>query len=160
MVGRRLFFAAALTLCACAAWAAVQVMSVQVKQAQLRQEPTFLSPVVATASYGQRLHCEEERGDWFSVLSQGGDRGWLHRSALTEKTIEMGAGSQGAGASGEEMVLAGKGFNKQVEQSYRSSHGGLGYKYVDEAERAYPVSQQQLVAFLNAGGLEGTGGAQ
>lgn len=160
MTGRRLLLAAALVLCACAAWAAVQAMSVQVKQAQLRAQPTFLSPVVGSAAYGQRVFCEEEKGDWLAVLGPNGDRGWLHRSALTEKTIEMSAGDATAGASGEEMVLAGKGFNKQVEDSYRANHGGLGYKFVDQAEKDYPVSQEQLLAFLQAGGLDGQGGAQ
>jgi hypothetical protein len=39
--------------------------------------------------------------------------GWLHQSALTKKTISMKAGGQdvATAASGDELALAGKGFN-------------------------------------------------
>lgn len=138
------------------AWAAT--MSVQVKEGKVLDKPNFFGKLVKTLPYGQAVTTQGEQGAWFQ-LSQGG--GWIHGSALTSKTIVMqsGAGQAATGASGEEMVLAGKGFNAQVESSYRAQ--GLGdYTTVDQMEKTNNFSGAELSAFLSEGALKGHGGSK
>lgn len=80
----------------------------------------------------------------------------MHSSELTEKQLALKAGSNvGQSASGSEVALAGKGFNEQVEQQYKSEKH-IDYTWVDRMEKiAYPP--ERLVQFLEAGELHGGG---
>jgi hypothetical protein len=134
-------------------WAS-ETMSVQVKEGRLYASPSFLSKLQATLPYGAKLQVEEEKGAWRQVSSPKG-KGWMHISALTEKEIALraGDGAVARGASSEEMTLAGKGFNKQVEAQYRSQNKGLNYGAVDKMEKSYHVTVAQIEHFIQAGGL-------
>jgi hypothetical protein len=135
------------------AWAA-ETMSVQVKQGRVYAKPNFLSKLQATLPYGAKLKVEGEEGAWRQVSAKG-LQGWMHVSALTESEINLQAGSRRAasGASSEEMTLAGKGFNKQVEAKYKATNKGLNYAAVNKMEKSYPVSVAQIKKFLRTGGL-------
>ena len=97
-------------------------MSVQVKSGQVLATPTFLGKVVTKVNYGDRLQVLEQQGDWSKVTLADGQSGWMHNSSLTKKKIAMKAGSQDAqtGASGDELALAGKGFNSDVEADFKA----------------------------------------
>ena len=138
------------------AWTAT--MSVQVREGKVLDKPNFFGKLIRTLSYGQAVSTQSEQGGWYE-LSSG--NGWIHGSALTSKSIVMqsGSGQAATGASGEEMVLAGKGFNAEVESSYRAQ--GLGdYATVDQMERTNNFSGPELSAFLTEGGLKGSGGGK
>jgi len=142
-----LFLAAAASLCA-------KPMSVTVKETQARATPSFLGKVAATLVYGDRVEVLEERGGWVRVTLPGGKgSGWVHGSALTEKRIVLKAGASNVEqtASGAEVALAGKGFNKEVEAQYRQNTD-LDYTWVDRME-LFLVSTQQISAFLRQGEL-------
>ncbi|KMY67136.1 hypothetical protein AAU61_14525 [Desulfocarbo indianensis] len=141
------------------AWA-TESMSVQVKEGRVYAKPNFLSQMKGTLSYGQKVMAGEEEGAWRQVSASRGLKGWMHVSALTERQISLQAGAERAqtGASSEEMALAGKGFSKEVEASYRAQNRGLNYAAVDKMERAYGVSAAQVNAFLASGGLHGPEG--
>ena len=153
--------AAAMLLAATVAVAvAAQLMSVQVRSGQLRTKPAFLSNVVCTLAYGDRVALTEERGDWCKVaLTAGGKSGWMHTSALTEQMVVLNPTNKDveAAASSDELALAGKGFNKQVEDQYRSQ-SNLDYSKVDEMEKIV-VPPKFIQEFLAKGEL-GAGGAQ
>lgn len=155
MRGKHLILGLVLVLGAATLVWASETMSVQVKEGRLYASPSFLSKLIATMSYGAKLQVEEEKGAWRQVRTKKGTQGWMHVSALTEKTLSLQAGSAQAssGASREEMTLAGKGFNKQVEARYRSQHKALNYGAVDKMEKAYPVSVAQVTKFIQTGGL-------
>lgn len=135
------------------AWAA-ETMSVQVKQGRVYAKPNFLSKLQTTLPYGAKLEVTEEEGAWRQVRVKG-LQGWMHVSALTENQIILRAGSKRAasGTSKEEMSLAGKGFNKQVEAKYKATHKGLNYAAVNKMEKSYPVSVAQIKKFIKTGGL-------
>ena len=45
--------------------------------------------------------------------------GWIHQSALTSKQIVMNSGAAvSSSANSQEIALAGKGFNEDVERQY------------------------------------------
>ena len=149
--------AAALVLLAAGlAWAAA--MSVQVKEGKVLDKPNFFGKVVQTLPYGQRISTKAKQGSWYQLAS---GEGWIHASALTPKTIVVKAGSGQAktGASSEEMALAGKGFNAQVESQYRSQGKG-DYAAVDKMEKSNNFSGPDLAQFLASGGLKVGGGAK
>lgn len=148
---------AGLTLAVVTAFAA-QVMNVQVKEGQVRSTPSFVGKIVGKVGYGQTVNVLERRGDWNQV-SVAGVGGWMHGSALTPDDLDLQSGSGApSSVSGQEMALAGKGFNSQVEKEYRQSHGG-DFAGVDRMERN-TVPTETLMAFLKDGGVKPQGGAQ
>jgi len=137
--------------CAALAYAAAKTMSVAIRDAQLRETPSFLGKIVGPAPYAQQVEIVEEKGDWDKVAAPGGSTGWLHVSALSDKKLALasGAGDASQAVSGKEMALAGKGFNAQVEAEYRRGHGA-GYEWIDKMGKvAYPP--EALMAFLAQG---------
>lgn len=152
-----LFLLAAATL-----WAASGTMSVQVRNGQVRATPSFLGSPVAPVAYGDRVEALQQQGDWVEVTVPGGKKGWLHISALTTKQVSLGSGTKDAkvSASGEELALAGKGFNSDVEAQYRAANPGTDFTWVNLMEQMN-VQPEEMVAFLKQGGVKpGTGGAK
>ena len=147
---------------AIAVWAAdVQTMSVQVQSGELRDTPSFLGTVVATLNYGDRVQVLEQRGAWLRASKpDGSGQGWIHSSALTRNKIELKAGDAvGSGASSGEIALAGKGFNEQVEASYKTGNKNLDYTWVDKME-SVKIPSRKLMEFLKDGGVTPRGGAR
>ncbi len=155
MIKRLPLAAALLVLAAGLAWAA-QLMSVQVRTGQLRAKPGFLSKVVGELEYGDRVDLTGEKGDWRQVKSVGDGRsGWMHFSALSEKEIVLKPTNKDvqAAADSDELALAGKGFNKQVEDRYRKQTR-LDYSRVDKMEKIV-VPQKYIREFIRVGRLGG-----
>jgi hypothetical protein len=137
------------------AWAASEVMSVQVRTSKLRSRPSFLGSTVTEVGYGAQVTVTSQQGPWMQVTVPDGQSGWLHESALSEDELAMVSGTIDAstGASGEEIALAGKGFNDQVENEYQKKHGDLDYTWVDLMEKMV-ISPEQAEDFLVAGQIQ------
>jgi len=144
---------AAVAVSAFAAGAAT--MSVQVKNGQIRATPSFLGRVVAPLSYGDKVQVQETKNEWMNVTGPGGQNGWVHSSALTKKKIVMESGSQDVqtGASGDELALASKGFNSDVEADFKSKNKNVDFTWVDRMEK-YKVSPAEMQEFLKEGGVK------
>lgn len=142
-------------------WAALPVfgaqMSVQIRNCKVRAKPSQLAPVVATVDYGDRVEAGALSAGWYPVTLAGGVGGWLHESALSKKAIKMtaGTGEVATGVSKDEVALAGKGFNEEVERKLRAE-GKLDYTWVDRMAKA-AVSEDAMIEFRSRGGLEGGG---
>lgn len=156
----------ALTLLLIAALAAPaaggNAMSVQVRQGQVRQTPSFLGRIVATLSYGDRVETLGESKGWVRIAVPGkGATGWIHGSALTEKRIALRGGSRSeqAAASRGELALAGKGFNSDVEAEFKKKNRNLDFASIDRMQ-AIRVPQETISAFVRDGGLTPAGGGQ
>ena len=132
--------------------AAVDQMSVQVQNAQLRADASFLGKMTGQVAYGTRVNVLQARGDWRQVQSPGGSTGWLHQSALTKKVISMKAGAQdvATAASGDELALAGKGFNSDVEADFKNKNKDIDFTWIDRMEKI-TVSMDDITRFLNDG---------
>lgn len=128
-------------------------VSVQVRESVLRERPSFLGAPSATVTYTDRLEVLSESPPWVRVRGAPGE-GWIHQSAVTRKRLVMRAGEEdlAAEASGEELALAGKGFNQAVEAEYREAHPGLDFSAVDAME-ASGVSAGDMARFLRAGNV-------
>lgn len=141
----------------CGWGAGERTMNVQVQKAELRASPSPLGAIVGSAGYGDTVHVLEEKGAWVNVvLSEGTATGWMHQSALTRQRIRLRAGEQEAEvrASSGEQALAGKGFNKDVEEAFKAKNRNANYAWVDQMVE-FRVSPEQMRAFLQQGRLQG-----
>jgi hypothetical protein len=77
----------------------------------------------------------------------------MHVSALTEQEIILNPTDKDveAAANSDELALAGKGFNKQVEEQYKKETR-LDYSQVDKMEKIV-VPQQYVQEFIQVGRL-------
>jgi hypothetical protein len=143
----RLLIAAALALTAAAAYAST--ITVLVQQTALRKRAQSYSPSVGTAKLGQKFESSGVEDGFHKT-----DSGYIHSSAVTERKVRLGsADSVGGSASAEEVTLAGKGFNAQVEKSYGAKNGSaVNFAAVNTMERR-SVPEGELFDFLRAGGL-------
>lgn len=135
-----------------------EFMSVKVKETQARSKPSYLGKVLALLQYGDRVQAGEMESGWFKITLPGeSGEGWVHSSALMEKQIKMNAGDSDVKkyASSDDVVLAGKGFNKQVEDNYKQEKN-LDFTLVDEMEQIV-VSIEEMEEFLRTGLLPGVG---
>ena len=136
------------------------MMSIQVKKGEIRSTPSFLGRIVARVSYGDRVYVREKRGSWVKVGLQGkSNGGWIHSSVLTSKKIVLnpGAADVQTSASSDELALAGKGFNKQVENEFKGKNPNINYAWIDRMEK-FVVSQKRIKQFLKEGKLAPEGG--
>lgn len=127
-------------------------MSVQIRTAQLRADPSFLGKLVATLDYGTRVTVSDEKGDWDFVTAPNGMTGWIHQSALTTKKVVMQAGANdvSTSASGQELALAGKGFNSDVEADFKKKNADIDFTWIDRMEKI-KVTAAEMSAFLKEG---------
>jgi SH3-like domain-containing protein len=132
-------------------------MSVQVRNCKVRATPSQLGRTVATVEYGTQVQTGQLQKGWYPVTTPDGKTGWLHESALSTKPIAMQAGTTDAatGVSSDEVALAGKGFNEQVEAKMKAD-GKLDYTWVDRMA-AFEVSADQINEFRAQGNLAGGG---
>lgn len=134
---------------------AAKMMSVQVKQGEVRATPYFLGKIVATLSYGDRVEVLGSKEGWFRVSPRGKSvTGWMHASALSEKRIVLKAGGSDAqvAASSGELALAGKGFNADVEAEFKTRNRNIDFSLIDRMQ-AMKVPPERIAAFLQEGGL-------
>ena len=137
-------------------------MSVQVKQGAVRTGPSFLAKIIARLDYGDQVTVTGEQNSWSQIAMPGVYKeGWIHSSALSAKQIVLKAGASNVeqAASDDELILAGRGFNREVEQQFRSENPGVDFTWIDRME-AMNVSQDQIQAFIKAGALNPQGGGQ
>ncbi|PID37580.1 MAG: peptide-binding protein, partial [Proteobacteria bacterium] len=115
----------------------------------------------ADVAYGAKVTVQKRQGPWVEVTDAAGHQGWLHESALSQKKLKLVSGSieAGTGASGEEVALAGKGFNETVEKEYRKQNADLDYSWVDRMEKMV-VTAPEMETFLRQGGIQSREGGR
>ena len=114
--------------------ASAATMSVQVKDAPVRATPSFVGKVVGALAYGDQVEIQQTQGAWSS------------------KKIVLAAGQEQAkvAASGDELALAGKGFNSDVEAQFKSVHKDIDFTWINRMEKIrIPATEMQ--AFLKGG---------
>jgi len=138
----------------------MKMANIIVKQGALRSQPSFIGDVITNVSYGESIAVSEEVNGWARVrVTRTGKTGWIHSSALSEKAMTLKSGSLTAkqSATGDELALAGKGFNKQVEQQFKSKNPGIDFSWVNKME-TFTISDSQIQLFLKEGQVTPRGG--
>jgi len=138
---------------ACAADSNTTVF-VEVSATKIRPQPKYWSPGTADLVYGAPLTVLARENDWLKVRTAAGAEGFVNSSAVTERKVALAAGSDSVRIKADEsdVVLAGKGFNEQIESSYRASRKDLNFAGVDAVQN-FTVSDSTLAHFIAAGKL-------
>jgi hypothetical protein len=135
------------------AMVSAETANVITKENAIRKDCKFFSPVRAKVKYEDELEILSRKGDWF-LVKFGRTKGCIHKSAIEKKEFSLsGLLGSGGDASSDEVALAGKGFNPQVESSYKKKHPDLNFGLVDEIE-GYTVLDEKLKNFIKKGGLK------
>jgi SH3-like domain-containing protein len=134
--------------------AAPTMMSVQVQTSPMRATPSPLGRVVVTLQHADRVEIIGKQTGWLNVRGPGGQTGWVNESALTRSKVVLKAGAADVSrtASGEELALAGKGFNSDVEADFKSKNSNIDFTWIDRMQNIV-VSDQEVAGFLKEGGL-------
>ena len=153
---KNLRFWTLLALTAAAGSAALAAtLTVMVEQTQVRKRPQFFAPAAATVKLGAHLPnaSESPTNGWYTLKGSDGSVGYIHESAVTTKKVKLAARAAGeSGTSAEEITLAGKGFNEQVESSYKAGHAELDFSKVDAMEKR-SIADDKLLPFMRSGNL-------
>lgn len=151
----RILLLAAVALSFSAVVAFSSTITVLVQETALRKRAQSYAPSVGTARLGQKFETSGLESGFYKTGS-----GYIHSSAVTERKVKLGsADSVGGSASAEEVTLAGKGFNAQVEKSYGDKNAAVNFAGVNAMERR-AVAEPALFEFMRAGGLMPEGGSK
>lgn len=133
--------------------AAAETVRVTTRENAVRSECRFFAPVKLKVALGDSLVVNSRKGDWLLVSARS-VTGCIHKSAVEDRNFSSaGRGAAAGAASSDEVSLAGKGFNPQVEAGYRKSGTNLNYAAVDEIGRMTVVNDKKLETFIKQGGL-------
>jgi hypothetical protein len=149
--------------------AAAEVV-VTVKQTAIRADRQFYAASLGTARFTERLEVLGSEQGWFKVR-HAGVSGWVHGSAVGEggggasvagtlggigdalgSLTGRPAQPAGKGHSEDEVALAGKGFNNEVEGQYRQRHPRANFAAVDRLE-GLSAAPDEVRAFADEGKL-------
>jgi len=124
------------------------------KENFIREDAKFYSPVKLKVQFEDDVEILSESGDWLKVRF-GGVEGFIHKNAVRQQTplrpVLLGSEIDPA-ESDDEVSLASKGFNPQVEASYRERNPDLNFDGVDHVE-GYGVKNDTIYKFAEEGGL-------
>jgi uncharacterized protein YgiM (DUF1202 family) len=135
--------------------ALAETLVVKVQSTNLRKTPKFYGAVVQALKSGDKVEKVAGQPDgWFQVKTAGGAVGWVHSSAVSVQKFSLTAVNAPlkTQASADEVALAGKGFNKQVEESFRAKNTEANFAEVDRLQQL-KVGPAALEQFLKQGRL-------
>ncbi|HPQ81127.1 MAG TPA: SH3 domain-containing protein [bacterium] len=128
-------------------------MNVQVRSSTVRATPNYLGASAGTVSYGQQVKIVEEQGNWYRIEKPSG---WLPKADVTKSKVAVDPDQKfaGRGGSHDEVALAGKGFNPQVEQKFKGDNPNLQRAFSDVNKvEAMKVPEAGIKSFMRAGKL-------
>ena len=129
-------------------------LTVTRKTTKLREQKRLFAPAVAELHEGDKLAFERKEGAWLAVTFAK-LHGWLHETDVSSNPeVRLSGEGVRENYSASETAAARKGFNPQVERSYRTQKPELerAFQLVDRLQ-AREVPEAVLRAFLLAGGL-------
>ncbi|MCL2443898.1 MAG: hypothetical protein FWD13_10615 [Treponema sp.] len=123
---------------------------VAVRTQDLKSGTGIFASTRGRLNYGDRVTVIRVSGRFVEVRSatNASLTGWAPSANLSARQVVAGTSST---ATAREVALAGKGFNQEVEASYRRQ-GNLNYADVDRVE-AITVVEADLIRFLQEGRL-------
>lgn len=134
---------------------------VKVRSTNLRDQPVFYASALAVLKAGDSVEKLAAKEGWYKVRTKTGQEGWLHSSSVQEKKFSLLALGKSAKteATADEVALAGKGFNQQVEDKFKANNSQISFVWVDRMLKV-KVTPTQLKEFLEEGKLGEFGGAK
>ncbi len=123
-------------------------MNVQVLRTAVRESPSVAGAVIGFLEYGTRVSVVGNESGWSRIsLAHAPWYGWIRDSALTSRRIDPGPEVRAEpGVHPVEYALAGRGFDRQIEETYRASTR-LDYSWVDIME-SYRLDERETASFV------------
>ena len=120
---------------------------VAVQNAEVRASASSFAKKTGSLSYAEEVLIVSEGKGWTEVKSKNKPnvKGWISTASLSKRKIVSSSFS----ASANELALAGKGFNDEVEDEYKKT-GESNYSEVDAMEKQ-SVSRDEVRKFMNDG---------
>ncbi|MBN1595937.1 SH3 domain-containing protein, partial [candidate division FCPU426 bacterium] len=103
-------------------------------KARLLSRPSAFSSAKATLPYQTAVEVLGREGSYCKVKTARG-QGYVTKLSLADKKPAYSARLKKDYVSSDEVALATKGFNEQVEAQYRREHAQLPYPEVDKLEK-------------------------
>jgi uncharacterized protein YgiM (DUF1202 family) len=125
-----------------------QTAYVTAKSLAVKSGTGFFARTLGTLKYGDPVTVVRINGKWAEIRSSVQINGWAAHANLSAKRVTASGGSS---ASSREVAMAGKGFNEEVENVYKSSHT-VNYGAVDAVE-SQVVGDDELLTFIREGRL-------
>ena len=146
-----LFLVLLITGFAAAQASAGGTMYVAINTIDLKSGTGLFANTVGQLKQGDRVTVIQVSGRFLEIQSAANSsiKGWVPTADLSARQVVAGTSST---ATAREVAMAGKGFNQEVETSYRSTNAELNYEDVDRVE-AITVNQTDLERFLREGRL-------
>lgn len=141
--------------------AIAETLVISVQSTNLRKEPKFYASTIVLLKAGESVEKISSQNGWVKVRTSRSIEGWIHSSAVQTKKVGLSAINRSlkTKASANEVALASKGFNKQVEDKYKAKHKGISFAWVDRMLKI-KVTSKQIEDFLRKGKLSEFGGAK
>lgn len=138
----------------CAQFSTSEVLSIVVRESKLRATGSHWAAPRGDLKYGDTVTVVTPGENWIEVSAASGVRGFVHSSAVTSRRVILKAGSHvlDANVGSTDVVLAGKGFNEDVEDLYKTQEASLDFAFIDRWEKQRP-SDEVLKNFMTEGGL-------
>jgi len=126
-------------------------MYVSVKTVTLKSGTGAFATNTGNLEYGDRVSVLRVDGRFIEVrcAENSSLTGWTPAANMSARQVIAGTSST---ATAREVAMAGKGFNQDVEQSFRDQNENLNYDDVDLVE-AITVQESALIRFLEEGRL-------
>lgn len=128
---------------------------VEVNASKLRPQPAHWVAGSQDLHYGDKLAKLSQNGAWLKVKTNQGQEGFVHQTAITSRKVVLKLGQAedpDISADASDLVLAGKGFSKEVEENYSAKDSSLDFKSVNQLEQI-KISEKEVSDFLVAGKL-------
>jgi hypothetical protein len=154
MVSKKFLLVVAMSLMVMPAAALAEKAWVQVRETKLRSQPLFYATGSNTLRYGDSVEQLGSSGAWSEVRTSGA-KGFLPATVLSRQQIVLSSQDiRKVQADSGEIVLAGKGFSKEVEREFQEANADVRYDLVDKVEKSTRVAPAELAAFAKGGGLK------
>ncbi len=133
---------------------AAETGRVTVKETAIKKSPRIFSGTIETLHYADQVEIVSRAKGWVQIELADGKSGWIRSSHLSKSELSLQTGAQmvDVAASDDELTLAGKGFDRQVENNYRKQNVDVDYVWIDRMV-SYHVDDAELIIFLEQGGL-------
>ena len=131
-----------------------EVLSIVVRESKLRASGSHWAAPRADLRYGDVVTVVNPGKSWIEVSVPSGAQGFVHASAVTSRRVILKAGMNPLDSNVEptDVVLAGKGFNEDVEDLYKTQEAALDFAFIDRWEKQRPTDEA-LKNFMTEGGL-------
>lgn len=132
-----------------------QAERVSVREGMIRLTPSPFGVITDRVPYGAEIKVDQTQEAWVHIAQPS--CGWMHVSSFSasqKSLMTSGGPGRSQAVSDNEVSLAGKGFDKNVEAAYLATHGSLRYDLIDQVERI-TVDEEAIKRFVDAGARRG-----